>query len=219
MRVAAPETNIAGEAWDVRDIHVQPGNRVEQGSALIDLEDAAHMLLRAEPVGGEVAAILYAKAQGAPLHATTLVPGAGPDLDGVKIAYVANSKERAGTVAYIQADNVLLDSDDGRRTWGLRQGTRYTVWVPRETIRGVFVLPAAAVAEMGPDLVVFHREPDGAIVPLTLSVIHRDDQVVVVERVPELDLFEGDEIALSGAFALSLAMRSGEATDDHGHAH
>ena len=32
-------------------------------------------------------------------------------------------------------------------------------------------------------------------------------------------LREGDEIALSGAFALSLAMRGGDATADHGHAH
>ena len=40
-----------------------------------------------------------------------------------------------------------------------------------------------------------------------------------LEPVPGLDLFEGDEIALSGAFALSLAMRGGDATADHGHAH
>ncbi|MCA8981173.1 MAG: hypothetical protein H6831_00635 [Planctomycetes bacterium] len=219
MRVAAPETNHPGEAWDVRRIHVQPGTRVEQGSPLVDLEDAAHMLLRIEPVGGEVAAVLYAKATGEALSATSLVPGAGPDLDGLKVAFVASSTEREGTVAYVETDNILLASDDGRRTWGLRQGTRYTVFVPREMLEGVFVLPAEAVAEMGPDLVVFHREPSGVLIPLPLSVVHRDEQVVIVEPVPGLDLFEGDEIALSGAFALSLAMRGGDATADHGHAH
>ena len=132
---------------------------------------------------------------------------------------LASSTEREGTVAYVETDNILLASDDGRRTWGLRQGTRYTVFVPREMLEGVFVLPAEAVAEMGPDLVVFHREPSGVLIPLPLSVVHRDEQVVIVEPVPGLDLFEGDEIALSGAFALSLAMRGGDATADHGHAH
>lgn len=219
MLVTAPATNHAGEAWDVRRIHVQPGTRVEPGAPLVDLEDAAHMLLRVEPVGGEVAAVLYAKAHGAELRATSLVPGAGPDLEGLKVAFVASSTEREGTVAYVEADNVLLAGDDGRRTWGLRQGTRYTVRVPRETLDGVFVLPAEAVAEMGPDLVVFHREPSGVIIPLPLSVVHRDEEVVIVEPVPGLDLFEGDEIALSGAFALSLALRGGDATADHGHAH
>lgn len=219
MLVTAPPTNHAGETWDVRRIHVQPGTRVEQGSPLIDLEDAAHMLLRVEPVGGEVAAVLYAKANGAELRATSLVPGAGPELGSLKVAFVSSSAEREGTVAYVETDNILLDSDDGRRTWGLRQGTRYTVWVPRETLDGVFVLPAEAVAEMGPDLVMFHREPSGVIIPLPLSVVHRDEQVVIVEPVPGLDLFEGDEIALSGAFALSLALRGGDATADHGHAH
>jgi multidrug efflux pump subunit AcrA (membrane-fusion protein) len=218
MEVKAPPTTYAREAWDVRKIHVQPGTRVEQGSPLIDLEDAAHMLLRLEPVGGEVAAVLFAKGAGAALHASPLVEGEGLELDDLRVGFIASTPDREGTVAYIEADNILLPSDDGRRVWGLRQGTRYTVWVPRESLEGVFVLPAEAVAEMGPDLVVFHREPSGVIIPIPLSVVHRDEQVVIVEPIEGLDLFPGDEIAVSGAFALSLAMRGGDAAPDHGHA-
>jgi hypothetical protein len=220
MEVKAPPTYYPREAWDVRRIHVQPGTHVARGEPLVDLEDAAHMLLRVEPVGGEVAAVLFAKGEGAPLSANSLVPGAGPDLDDLRFKFVATSAENGGTVAYIDAQNVLLPSDDDRRVWGIRAGTRYTVWVPQEKLNGVFVLPAQAVAEMGPDLVVFHREPNGAIVPLPLSVVHRDERVVIVEPVPALDLFAGDEIALSGAFALSLALRGGDApADAHGHDH
>lgn len=219
MRIAAPTTAQAGEGWDVRAIHVQPGARVDAGSPLVDLENPAHMLLRVEPVGREVDAVLRAKASGAELSATALVAGTGPDLTGLRVAFVASSREGDGTTAYVEADNALLDSDDGRRTWGLRSGTRYTVHVPRDSMRDVFVLPADAVAEVGPDLVVFHRDGDGPIVPIALSVAYRDDRVVVVERVPGLDLFPGDEIAVSGAFALSLALSGSDESAGHGHAH
>lgn len=221
MRIGAPATDHEGEGWDVRAIHVQPGARVEPGSPLIDVENPAHVLLRMEPVGREVEAVLRAKGEGAALRAVALVPGTGPDVEDLRVAFVTSAQERGGTTAYVELDNVLLASDDGRRTWGLRSGTRYTVHVPRESMDDVFVLPADAVAEVGPDLVVFHRDGDGPIFPIPLAVAYRDEQVVVVERIEGLDLFPGDAIAVRGAFALSLALSGSDdaAGHDHGHAH
>ena len=219
MHVRAPLIASAGEGWDVRRIHVQPETRVDAGSPLVDLENPAHMLLRLEPVGGEIQAVLDAKATGATMLARSLIPGAGPDLDDLAVSFVTSSREANGTVAYVEADNVLLAGNGTGRTWGLRPGTRYTVFVPRETMRDVFVLPAAAVAEVGPDLVVYHRDGDSPLFAIPLAVVYRDEREVVVERIEGLDLFPGDEIALSGAFALSLALRGSDDAGDHGHAH
>ena len=219
MFVRAPQTANDGEGWDVRRIHVQPEARVEAGAPLVDLENPASMLLRFEPVGGEVEAVLEAKAGGTTMRAVSLIPGAGPELNDLEVSFVASSRENDATVAYAEAKNVLLAGNGGRRTWGLRPGTRYTVFVPRETLRDVFVLPAEAVAEVGPDLVVYHREGEGPLFAIPLAVVYRDEREVVVERIEGLDLLPGDQIALSGAFALSLALRGSDDAGGHGHAH
>ncbi|MGE3172480.1 MAG: hypothetical protein AB7O97_07615 [Planctomycetota bacterium] len=210
--------------WDVLDVQVKRGARVSEGQALIVLRDPRRLLLRTEPVGGEVASVLAAAGDGHSITATPLVHGSGPVLEGLRISYVESSTKNQGTLAFVEVANTPqseIDRGGGRksRTWKLREGLRYLLNVPTKKMENVYVLPAAAVTEDGPNKVVFLQDGD-SFKPVPIVVAYQDHEVVVVPASKEVALFPGDPVVMSGAFELGLAMKSGDAVDAHaGHNH
>lgn len=221
VRVQAP-TNDG--TWDVLDVRVKRGEKVREGQALIVLRDPRRLFLRTEPVGREVASVLAAAEAGHSITATPLVRGAGPVLKGLRISYIESSTKNAGTIAFVEVANTPLseiDRGSGRksRTWNLREGLRYLLNVPTKQMENVYVLPAAAVTEDGPNKVVFLQDGD-SFKPVPIIVAYQDHEVVIVPASKDVALFPGDPVVMSGAFELGLALKNDDAVDAHaGHNH
>jgi multidrug efflux pump subunit AcrA (membrane-fusion protein) len=222
VRIVAPVRD-GSPSWDVAQVTAKPGAHVETGDTLLTLRDPRELWLRVDPVGGEVATLLAAVQDGHALQARPLVPDAGPMLEGLQVRSVESSTATGGTTATIAVENSIrseIEHDGGRsRAWQLRSGLRYVLEVPVQTLDDVFILPATAVAEAGPDRVVFLQDGND-FKPVPIVVAYEDQHVVVVPKSRNVTLFPGDVIALRGAFELGLALTGGDVVDPHaGHSH
>lgn len=209
--------------WDLHSLEVKLGQKIEPGQVLAVLRNPRRLLLRSEPVGSEVAAVLAALTQTAEVTATPQVAGTGPALAGLKLSYVTSDGEEHGAVGYLNVVNEPLREDgEGTaktRTWKLRPGQRYLLRVPVEKMENVYVLPSGAVTDDGPDKVVFLQ--DGDSFKTAKVVVRYQDHEVVVLDADHSDIFPGDAAVQQGAFGLGLALKAGSgAVDPHaGHNH
>lgn len=210
------------ERWDVQRVAVRPGSRVEAGHALVTLHDARMMWLRLDPVGAEIGHVVRALAAGTPLEAVPLVPESGPVLQDLRLSRMATfgTETEGGGRAYAEAKNSRL-CPAGQSTacsWQLRVGLRYVVKVPVQRLEGRFVFPVGAVTNEGPNRIVYVKE-GRSFRAQTVTVEFEDDEVTVVKD--DGGIFEDDPVALSGAFALGLALQSDKVDPsmEHGHAH
>lgn len=223
VRVVAPGLDDDG-SWDVLDVLSKRGAKVASGDRLLTLRDPRRLFLRTEPVGGEVASILIAAKERYEIAANPLIRDSGPQLEALTISYVESSRENEGTVAFVEVrNNVRSEIDRGRamtsRTWSLREGMRYLLRIPTAKLENVFVLPASAVTEDGPNKVVFLQDGE-SFKPVPIVIAYQDDEVVVIPVTKEVSLSPGDPVVQSGAFELGLAMKGSSAVDPHaGHGH
>ena len=210
------------EDWDCIRIDVKPGARVTAGSRLVTLLDPRELYLRTEPVGGEKAEVLRALADGTPCRARPLVAGSGPDIAEVKLGFVSSVSEGQGTVVYSKVSNeplVVAGAGEERssRSWKLRAGLRYLIQVPMRSWENVYVFPSDAVTSDGPHQVVFVREHD-EFRSVRVEILYRDDSKVVIAIDEHLHIHPGDEVVMTGAFALGLALEGGSAAEADAHA-
>jgi len=223
VRIIAPQL-ADGATWDVIDVLTKRGAKVEAGARLMTLSDPRRLLLRTEPVGGEVSSILLAAQDRHTITARPLIRGSGPDLENLSVSYVQSSRENAGTLAFVEVDNSIRSTIKRSRgltsrTWSLREGMRYLLKVPTAKLDNVYVLPSSAVTEDGPNKVVFLQDGD-SFKPVPITIAYQDDEFVVVPATKAVALFPGDPVVQSGAFELGLAMKGGDAVDAHaGHNH
>lgn len=223
VEIRAPSTAMD---WDVKELFIKPGEHVEVGTQLLTLADPRNMYLRVESLGSETADLLLALERDDELDARTLVPGTGPPLVGLRILNLVNEEETEGTVAYLPLENEPLKTVSGKtgklfRSWKVRDGLRYMLRIPidSERMEGVFVVPADAVTDDGPDKVVFIQDAD-AFKPQKVVLLYIDEEHAVLGKNSEL--FEGDMVVQNGAFGLGLALNAGggDAVDEHaGHNH
>lgn len=222
--LAVPPASDGGD-WDVQAVHARPGERLDAGAPVLTLSDPRRLVLKAEPVGTEMSAMLAALTAGAALEAVPLVAGEAPRLSGLAIARVAADPDAHGSDGYLFVENSpLLVRDEGARgafrTWRLRAGQRFMIRIPAETFPDVFLLPADAVAQEGAARVVFVEDGD-SFRPVEVELLYHDDEVAVVANNAKTELFPGDRTVQSGAFALGLALKAGTqpAAAHHGHTH
>lgn len=225
VEVVAPG---AGEVpdWDVHDIRVRPGARVDAGAPLLTLLNPRRMYLKTEPVGGEMANLLQAIAARVQCKARPLVAGSGPELEGLTIGFITGDDKTGRSVAYADVDNRPLaahGTEGGkRRSWTLRGGLKYLLRIPVEKRDNVYVLPGDAVTEDGPHKIVFLRDGDD-FRPVQVEIEYRDHEVVVIPINEHTRIFPGDPVVVHGAFALGLALTSARDKLDphagHGHKH
>jgi hypothetical protein len=209
------------EDWDVDEVLVSVGERVEAGRPVVRLHDAREMWLELEPSGEELAPLTRAFEKGLELRAQSLVEGAGPDLAGLRIDRFSThaGAELRGALAILRATNTaVVGPDGGSRSWGLRVGLRYLVEIPVQVLPQRFVLPASAVTDSGPERVVFVEE-GSSFTARPVHVEYEDDRVAVIAN--DGAIFPADPVVMTGAFALGLALRTGSgAVDPHaGHNH
>ena len=136
------------------------------------------------------------------------------------VAYEASGRVVAR--ALVPNEPIAIRSDDASltfRTWKLGEGQRYLLEVPCSVFENVYVFPAGAVTDDGPDRVIFLKSGD-TFSKVRVEVLHQDHRVVVIPG--DADIFPGNPIVTKGAFALGLALGASDAGDSaagHGHAH
>jgi len=208
--------------WDVVDVTVRAGQQVEAGETLVLLHDPRVMWLRLEPIGGEIGHVVRALEEGAALQGRPLIAGTGPALEDLRIDRLDTraGEEDRGALAYVVCRNEAVQAAGAAdvRSWRLRVGLRYLVLVPVERLEDRFVLPAGAVTDVGPRKVIFLQDGD-TFLTKPVYVEYEDDEIVVIAN--DGAIFPGDPVALSGAFALGMALQTGSgAADPHaGHSH
>jgi multidrug efflux pump subunit AcrA (membrane-fusion protein) len=209
------------EDWDVHAVAVAPGDMVSAGDDLLSIANPRSLRLVAHPAGGETAALLAALRSSQTVSAKPLVAGSGPDLaDLTLLTVTANADDEP--VAYLTVENSELRNleREGRtyRSWNLRPGLRYMLRVPTEQLDDVVVLPVGAIVQDGAETQVFVRNGSDFL-PAKVVLAYRDHEVVVLGKKSEI--FPGDEVVVSNAFALKLALNAGDGGADahHGHAH
>lgn len=209
------------EDWDVHDVTVRPGDQVNAGDTLLTLADPRRLRLIAMPTGQETAALLATLQNGSRASAEPLVHGSAPDLSDLMVLSVtADEQERP--VAYVTVENRELRrvEREGRvyRSWALRPGLRYMLQAPTELLENVIVIPNGGVVEEGADKIVFIRNGT-TFLPAKVVVAYSNHQVTVLK--PGSEVFPGDDVVVSGAFALKLAVNAGkgEADPHAGHNH
>ncbi len=220
--------------WDIQQVLVKPFDKVESGAKLLILSNPRQMFLRAQPAGEEFQILFNAYSKGLEFEAVPLVEGSGPILKGLKVLYVGGDEksEQAHAQAvygFIPVQNDASGSLAGNgpgftdamkfRTWNLHEGMRYQLRIPIKALKDVYVLPASAVAEDGADKVVYIQNGD-SFKPAKVVILYQDHEVVVLDAKLS-EVFPGDPVVQTGAFGLSLALKSsGGAIDPHaGHNH
>ncbi|MCC6670035.1 MAG: hypothetical protein IT458_03175 [Planctomycetes bacterium] len=220
LSLRAPERPEGTPDWELLEVAVRAGQRVERGQTVAVLRDGWNMHLELLPVGSEVRAVLEAARSAVAFSAEPLLGGTGPAFADLRIERITSEEDDPGESALLHAHvpvrNAPLVEGAALRSWALRTGTRYRAYLPVSTLPDRFVLPRDAVAEDGPDRVVFLR--DGcSFRRQPVHVEHEDHEVVVVAD--DGALFPGDHVVVSAAFALRQALEAGKGDAAHTHDH
>jgi len=207
--------------WDVAQINVRVGEKVDAGTTIALLHDARSMWLQLEPVGAEIGFVSAALLQGTGIRGRPLVADSGPILEGLRVERFetrAEDEARGAAGIAVAKNEAQFARDQKSRTWRLRVGLRYLVEVPIAAPAPRFVLPASAVTDLGAERIVYVRD-GGTFRSVPVHVEYFDDEIAVIAN--DGALFEGDPVALTGAFALGLALQQDTgAVDPHaGHNH
>ncbi|MBI2919543.1 MAG: HlyD family secretion protein [Planctomycetes bacterium] len=218
--VAAP---AGAPDWDLVEMKVNAGDRVEAGTPVAVLRDARAVRLRARTAGTDAEVLLRALKEGTACEAVPMVGGSGPALKGLKLLFADNAAGERATAAVAEVPNEVLavrdDGDGGKvRTWALREGQRYLLRVPMETVKQVYVVPQSALAVDGADRVVYLQDGD-SFLARRVVVLHEDADVAVLAS-KNSEVFPGDVYVRRGAFGLGLAMKAAmQSVIGHGHVH
>lgn len=210
----------ADRRWVVQTVERQDGQSFEAGDVLLQLLDLEVMHLRAVAVGDEQRALREACARGDSLRAEPLLEGSGPKLADLHFERLVEPGAGEGdrTIALLSVANHLLGTEGAAaRSYALRSGMRYRVFVPLRRYESVFVVPAGAVTRRGPDEIVL-VEIDGEFVPHPVHVLHRTAEEVVLADDGAIE--PGEVVVTSGAFDLAIALEvAGGGGDAHHHHH
>jgi len=214
----------AGEmGWDINSVNIRVGQYVEAGTELLTISDNSKMYLIAEPIGSEVPLVINAMQQEFPIVAKPLSKNAGPDmkeLSIIKLGVRADGKQEA--IAVTDNEMVNVSNDDGRmfRTWGLRAGMKYIMYVPVSQLKNVYTIPVDAVIESGGQNFIFVKGHENEFEKRHVVISYKDSNYAVLGKDSEIK--SGDNVVVEGAFAMNLAFLSETpaAIDPHaGHNH
>nr|MDJ0976328.1 efflux RND transporter periplasmic adaptor subunit [Planctomycetota bacterium] len=178
--IKAPKNGVVD--YDVIDVAVREGAHVDAGDPLVTLHDPRTVWLRLDPIGREFGLVIDALENHTRLEAHPLVKGAGPALAGLEVERMAQADGRPGAgTAFMTTRNAIVhtDAETDRRSWALRKGMRYLVELPVRRFANRFVLPRGAVAEDGPNRVVFLVNGD-SFTPVVVEIEHEGEDLVVI---------------------------------------
>lgn len=219
IQISTP-SNQSG--WDVENIYVKNGQKVVAGEKLLTLTNQSNLFMFSYPQSSEVVDMNRAVKSREVITAKPLTAGSGPILKGLQIDKIRGKDDGREEVIISVENSILSKSQKGNkkfRSWSLRDGQQYILEVPIRKVDDVIVLPLTAVIQHGPDQVVFIKEND-QFIRRKVVVVYQNNEVVVIGEGSEL--LPEENMVISGAFALQLALIAGtpEAVDPHaGHNH
>lgn len=221
--VVVVKAPFLAEDWDCNEIQAKVGALVEAGTSLLTLENLHELHLLVEPIGSEKNIVLKALPQELSMEASPLIPGVGTHLENLTFFNTIGDSE-SRMKAYMRVKNkplhIIKDSDRGLfRTWQIQEGQQYMLEIPVQKMEKVYVFPKEAVTEDGPDKIVF-LQSGKSFEPIKVKVVYQDHKVVVIAS--NLNIFPGDSIVQTGAFALGLALKANAEEaggGHHGHSH
>jgi multidrug efflux pump subunit AcrA (membrane-fusion protein) len=211
----------------VQSLRVAPGQHVEAGSPLAILADHAELFIQGEAFERDVPAVSRIADRGLPVAATLEAEGGQPELiRDLRVLYLAamvNPSTRTldfyVTLPNEKQRDAKLDSGPRFIAWRYRPGQRVQIQIPVDTLPDRIVLPADALAQDGAETYVFTPNGDH-FDRRPVHVEHRDPSWVVIAN--DGSLFPGDQVAISGAPQLQMAIKNkaGGGIDPHaGHNH
>ena len=224
LATAAPEAN---PAYEVQELKAELGTQVQAGQLLGVLSD--HRLLYAvgHAFKREAPALERATQHGWPVEIEFAEddPAAWPPLgQSFAIRHLANIIDRESRTFdfFVPLENQSRGYEkDGRSftVWRFRPGQRARLHVPVEELRGVIVLPAAAVVRDAGEAYVFRQNGD-LFDRLAVHVLHEDRRSVVIANdgsvAPGWYLAQGSAASLNRVLEAQAA--SGAAVGVHVHA-
>ena len=224
VKIMAPGAGIITD-WNVETVDIKSGSRVVAGEQLLTLLNPRAMYLRTDPVGAEAVDVLQCIANATTCEAIPLVRDSGPRLTGFHVDFLQSDSGGHGTIAFATVQNSVLATASRHdrmvfRSWSLRSGLKYILRVPTKRIENVFVLPSSAVTDDGHSKVVFISDGE-SFKQIDVEIAYQDNEVAVIAINKESKLFPGDQVVISGAFPLGLALKTGQSkADPHaGHNH
>ncbi|MCH7687229.1 MAG: efflux RND transporter periplasmic adaptor subunit [Planctomycetes bacterium] len=225
ISIRAPGEKSNGDrkppAFLVSELPVHPGEHVETGQLLCRLADYRTLYIEGRAFEHQLPDIRRAMRQQWPVTAV-LVTGERKNLRILFQDPKVDPDSRT-TRFYVELTNSRVNSrrSNGRFfvDWESRPGQLVEVRVPVERMENKLVVPVDAVAQHGPDNYVFQAS-GSAFLRRPVTIEYRDHQNVVLGAGSRI--YEGDTIAISGAYQLQLALlnRASGPVDPHaGHSH
>lgn len=211
----------------VQELKVERGQHVTAGDSMAVLADHRVLLIEGEAFEQDVPQITQTVASNLPVTAILEAKAGQPaQIEGLQITYVANRIDPTSRALhfYVTLPNRTVRDSRGAGgerfvEWQFKPGQRMQLRVPVEEWTDRIVLPTDAVAQDGVENYVFRANGDH-FDRQAVRVEHRDPLWIVVAN--DGSLFPGEQIALSAAQQLQLALKnkSGGAIDPHaGHNH
>jgi biotin carboxyl carrier protein len=209
----APVDESPIQAFEVQEVTVELGQQVQAGQRLCTLSNHLDLFIEGRGFLPELPLLQRAAAQALPIQ-VELKEGAEVDWDSaipdVVIHHISNSlDERSRTVAFymLLRNQFRAYERDGQRLflWRFRPGQRVRLKVNVERLTNVFVLPAAAVVQEGPEYFVFRQNGD-LFDRKPVHVIYQTQDDIVLAN--DGSVPSGIYVAGAGAVQINRVLRS-----------
>lgn len=182
-----PNDSRLGSFFEIKQLKVELGYQVEAGTPLAILANHKSLYIRGHAFKNEASKIAAAAEKAWPLKVDFTDDNEGdwkPFDQEFLIRHLSNATDTNSRTFdfFIPLTNQSrVYEKDGRPfiVWRFRPGQRVRISTPVEELKGVIVLPAAAVFQKGPEAFVFQQNGD-LFNQLPVKILHKDRSDVVI---------------------------------------
>ena len=213
--------------WILQELTVQTGQHVDAGDRLCVLADYSQLYIEGMAFEQDLEFLHRAIQNDWQITAVRQRQDESVErTDGLKILFLAGEidPESRALRFYVELPNRRIEpenkpADDRFIQWQFKPGQRLSLEIPIDHWPDSIVVPVEAVIREGVESYVFQQNGT-AFERREVHERHRDRNFVVIEA--DGSLFDGDVIAVSGAYQMHLALKNqaGGGVDPHaGHTH